>query len=544
MTPEQIFVIAVIVIPLVLIATNRLRLDVAAMMTAIAFAVAQILGLGVLGKAHSPDEAVKALSGLAEPVTVTLFSLFIITRCLDRTGIMRWLAQRILKMSGSSEMRIVGLLTLTTALFSLIMNNLAAGALVLPTAMEISRRTGIKPSKLLIPVAYGSCLGGAATYFTTANIIASDLLRTANPPQAPLHILDFTPTGGLAAIAGILFVTFIGRRLLPNREPSPEQSVVRHTGTELEDTYQLGERLWEVRVQSLSPMVNRTLAQSGMGQKLGLAVAAIWHGRQAIFAPAPDQKIAAGDILLTIGREDRVMQLQGQGVEIGRETTSRHISPRGISFVEIVPAPHSAAEGKTLKELEFRRIYGFTAVAVLHEGRSFRTDVADIRLNPGDSILVVGARDRIRLLQRSPDFLVLETDVSDQPVNWGQARFAIAVTAAAILAAILGFPVHFATLIAAVVMLTAGLLTMEEAYRTMEWQAIILIAGMYPISLAMVNTGLATLIGQEVVHLVAPFGPLGLAAGAYLLTALLSQVIAGQVTTLITAPPARPNSAE
>ncbi|MHB8752862.1 MAG: SLC13 family permease, partial [Aggregatilineales bacterium] len=186
MTFAQWFVIALIVIPLGLIATNRMRLDVAAMVTAIALGVAQLLGLGILGAPNTPDDAIKALSGLAEPVTVTLFSLFIITRCLDKTGITRWLARRILRISGNSETRLIGLLTITTAFFSLFMNNLAAGALVLPSAMEVSRRTGIKPSKLLIPVAFGSCLGGAATYFTTANIIASDLLRSANPPQAPL----------------------------------------------------------------------------------------------------------------------------------------------------------------------------------------------------------------------------------------------------------------------------------------------------------------------------------------------------------------------
>src|SRR5579871_5401304 len=130
MTVAQGFVVALIVIPLGLIATNRLRLDVAAIITAIALALAQLLGLGILGAPNSPDDAVKALSGLAEPVTVTLFSLFIITRCLDKTGITRWLARRILNISGNSETRLIGLLTTAAALFSLVMNNLAAGALV------------------------------------------------------------------------------------------------------------------------------------------------------------------------------------------------------------------------------------------------------------------------------------------------------------------------------------------------------------------------------------------------------------------------------
>lgn len=537
MSLPQLFVIGVIAVPLVLIATNRLRLDVAAILTALALALAQVAGLGVLGAPNTPNDAINALTGLAQPVTVTLFSLFIITRALDNTGVTRWLARRIINISGQSERWLIGLLTLTAAFFSLFMNNLAAAALVLPVAMELSRRTKMKPSKLLLPVAYGSCLGGAATYFTTANIIASDLLRSANPPQAPLHILDFTPTGGLIALAGIVFITFFSGRLLPDREPSAEQNMIRRTGSDLEDTYQLGERLWEIRVPTNSPCIEKTLADTDIGKRLGLTVVAIWHGRQAIFAPSPAQLIHAGDILLTIGREERVVQLADMGFTVGRESsTTGHVSTRGVSFVEMILAPHSRAAGYSLKELEFRRNYGYTAVALLREQRSYRTDVADFKLHAGDSVLLVGSPNRLKQLQRNSDFVTLETDLGDQPVRYKRATLAIVVTLAAITAAILGFPVYIAMLIAAAILIVTGLMTMDETYRTMEWQAIILIAGMYPVSLAMVNTGLAGMLGDIVVKVLAPFGSLGLAAGAYLFTALISQVVAGQVTTLITAP--------
>ena len=218
--------------------------------------------------------------------------------------------------------------------------------------------------------------------------------------------------------------------------------MIRHTGSELEDTYQLGERLWEIRVLPQSNLVEQTLAETGIGRRLGLTVAAIWHGRQAIFAPSPQQMIQENDILLIIGREDRVKQLNEEGLKVGREVSSNgnHISTRGVSFVEIVLAPHSRAEGYCLKELEFRRTYGYTAVALLRDGRSYRTDVADFKLRPGDSLLLVGSPNRLKLLQRNPDFLTLETDLGDQPVHWKQASFVIAVTLAAITASILGFP--------------------------------------------------------------------------------------------------------
>jgi len=157
--------------------------------------------------------------------------------------------------------------------------NLAAAALLVPSAVDASRRTGVRTSKLLIPVAYGSLLGGVATYFTTANIIVSDLLTSANPPQKPLHILDFTPTGGIIALAGILFLALFGPRLLPDRDPKPEQTLVRRSAAELAKHYGLPERLWELRV------LPNAIVTSYNVNSLGIAIAAIWRGDEAIFAP-------------------------------------------------------------------------------------------------------------------------------------------------------------------------------------------------------------------------------------------------------------------
>ena len=536
MTFPQLLVIAIVAIPLIFVALNRLRMDLGALIIACLLGVAQFAGLGVLGAPNTPADAVKAISGLGQPVVITLFSLFIITRCLDTTGVTRVIARHLLTLGGKSETRLIILFTAATALLSLFMNNLAAGALLLPSAMDAARRTGIKPSKLLIPVAYGSLLGGSATYFTTANIIASNLLLTANPPQSPLNILDFTPTGGLIALAGIAFMALLGKRLLPSHDPSPEQLVVRQTGSELEDTYQLGERLWEVAVLPESPLAGKKLGQTEIGGRLGLAVAAIWRGRQAIFAPAPEQSIQKGDILLTVGREERVKQLNALGAVVGRDEADSHVSPRGVSFVEVALAPHSKAEGRTLRDLEFRKRYGFTAVALLRGKRSYRTDVGSFNLNPGDSILLVGARERLRDLRNNTDFILLEPDVSDQPVDRRKATLAVVIITLAVLISVLGFPVYLAMLAGAILVFLTGLLSVQEAYQSMEWRAIFLIAGMYAVSIAMVQTGLATLIGAGVINLVRPFGPLGLAAGAYLLTAALTQVMGGQVTVLVTGP--------
>ena len=536
MTFSQLFLIFVVAIPLILVTLDRLRPDLAALLIAVIMGLGQFLGLGLLGAEHTPQDAIKAFSGLSEPVVFTLLSLFIITHSLHKSGATRWIARRIVDFGGRSERRLIVLYAATTAFLSLFMNNLAAGALLLPSAMETCRRTGIKPSKLLIPVAYGSLLGGTATYFDTTSIIVSNLLASANPPQAMLHILDFTPTGGLIVLAGIAFLGLFGPRLLPEREPPPELMMTRHTASDLEDYYQLPERLWEAVVLPDSPLANKSLAESGIGEQLGLTVAGVWHGQHAIFSPTPEQIIHPTDILLVVGREERVQQLTQMGMKIGREDTNNHVGARGVLLIEAMPAPRSQALGHTLCEQEFRTQYDFTVLALYRDGRSYRTGVGDLKLKIGDSLLMIGTREKLKRLHNSPDFIVLEPDTSDQPVQRLQAGLTVGVIAAGVIASILGMPVHFSMLVGALLLLISGMLSMEEAYRAIEWPVIFLIAGMYSVSLAMVHTGLAQRIGEIVVTIVTPLGPLGLAAGAYLLTALLAQVMGGQVTQLVTGP--------
>ena len=180
--------------------------------------IAQLLGMGVLGPEKTPTAAINAIRGFASPVIITLISLFILTGCLEKHGLSRLIADRLMIVGGKSENRLIGLFAGLAALLSLFMNNLASGAFLLPSALNVARQTKIKPSKLLIPIAYGSMLGGAATYLTTANIIVSRLLLTAIPSQKALGILDFTPTGGFVALIGLLFLTIFGRKLLPDRE--------------------------------------------------------------------------------------------------------------------------------------------------------------------------------------------------------------------------------------------------------------------------------------------------------------------------------------
>jgi len=536
MTIAQLILLAVLCIPLVLVVTNRLRVDLAAMLMAVSLGILQFAGFGILGPAQTPSAAINILAGFGQPIVLILISLFILTRILEKSGVTRWIAWQLLKVSGMKQGRLIGLFAATAAFLSLFMNNLAAGALVLPIAMEVARRTQIKPSKLLIPVAYGTLLGGAATYFTSANIIASTLLQNAKPPQPALNILDFTPTGGLIAIAGILFLALFGQRLLPDRQPTEEQKFARLTGSELEKLYAISERLWEARVLPEAKLIGKTLAQSEIGSQWGVTVAAIYRNKEDIFLPQPQQAILEDDLLILVGREEKVKNLSEWGLDIHRENGENHLSTKGVTFAEIILAPHSKAIGQTLKELDFRRRYGSSVIALHRMQRSYRTDVGDLTLNFGDTLLAIGSSAQLASLRRSADFIVIEPNWADQPINRKEALLAVIIVLAGIAASIAGAPVYLGMMASAILALLVGKLSMEDAYHSVEWQAVFLIVGMYAVSTAMVETRLADLLGNLMLPLVRPFGALGLAAGAYLLTSLLTQIIGGQVTVLITGP--------
>lgn len=533
---EHWLLILIVAAPLFFVMTNRLRMDLAALLMAVLVGVLQLAGLGMLGPAHTPQNAVKAIAGFGQSVIITLIALFIITRGMDKSGITRWIARHVVRISGQNTGKLIALITTITAVLSLFMNNLAAGALVLPGAMEAARRTGIKPGKLLIPVAFGSLLGGSATYFTTANIIMSDLLLAANPPQKPLHFLDFAGAGGLLAITGILFLWAFGERILPDRASNQTQQVVSPTGSELETIYQIGERLWDTRIRPGSKLIGCALDASEIGRQYGLTITAVQHGKEIFIQPGETRTLAPGDHLWIIGREDKIMQLTEIGLGISAAKPEGNLSKYGVHFAEAILSPRSGFQGLTLKQIDFRKQFNLSIVALKRGTRSYRTDVGDIPLVFGDMLLVAGQRSYIQALHKDPNLITFEASLSDQPVDARHAWQTILIAATAITAAIAGVPVVVSMLAGAVLTLLFGIISMEEAYQSIEWSAIFLIAGMYAVSQAMVQSGMADFLSAQILTVISRFGALGLAAGAYLLSMFLTQFLGSQITAFVIGP--------
>jgi len=534
MTFAMIFVILVLVIPLILVFLNRLREDTAALVMMTALIIAQLAGLPVLGAAGDTKAAELALRGFGSTTILTLIALFITTTSLEKYGLTSWISQKLVEIGGKSERRLIGLYSLAATIISLFMVNLAVGVLLLPSVLETSRRTGVKPSKLLLPVSIGAMLGGAAFYLSTANIIISGLLPSANPPLEPLGILDFTATGGLVALAGVAFLTFFGKRLLPDREPPSVYKIPGSHG--LTSTYHLQERLWEARIPAGSSIEHKTLAEANLGKNLGISVIAVRRNDRILPTDTADFRFEGGDTLVVIGREERIKKMEDLGLEISQSGPNSSFETSDLIFAEVIIPPHSQTEGKTLREIAFRARCGFSAIALWRDNHSYRTDVAEFCLKAGDALLLIGPADNINRLRSMQDVVVVETAVNRNGMDKPKVLFSTSIVVASIAAMILGVPIYISMISAAVILLLARLVTMEEAYQAIKWRALFMIAGIMSVSTAMFQTGLADLIGSRIVSLVAPLGGVGLAGGAILITAALSQVLGSQIAPLVTGP--------
>jgi di/tricarboxylate transporter len=521
LSAAEIILVAVIVVTLALIVTSRLRADLIALIALLVLVLTHVVTL---------DEA---LAGFSRPAVITILGLFFLSAGLENTGVVQWLADRLREFGAGREGRLVMMFMGAGALLSLFMNNIAAGAVLLPAAVQVARDSRVRPSKLLIPLSFGTLVGGMATYFTTANIVLSDTLIDRGLPG--LGILDFVPTGGLIVAATLVFMALVGRKWLPARESVGHVASPYALSRSLEDTYRLKERMWEIRISPTCQLAGQPLSQSQIGEKLGITVLAIWRGQQAILAPEPTEIIQGDDYLLVLGREERVRRLEEWGAVVGRGNERDH--EYAVDLTEVIIPPRSSVIGKTLKDLRFRNRYGLTNVALWREGRSYRTDVSTFPLEVGDALLMVGSVRAIRALAQDRDFLVLQSSHTARPPLPQKALWALGILCAVLLLAIFELlPMSIAMLLGAVMMILSGCLTMDEAYRAVEWRVVFLIAGMSPLSTALINTGLGERIGDLVASSLIPYGGLAILSGVFLLTTLITQVMGGQIASLVIGP--------
>jgi di/tricarboxylate transporter len=521
MTPDGWITLTIIGGAALLLISGRLRPDLIAIMVVLALSLTGVV---------TPEEA---LSGFSRSAVITILSLFILTHGLERTGVTRWAGHQLLRMAGTSERRLIIVLMLTSASLAAFMNTIAATAVLLPTAMSIARQTQIRPSRLLIPLASGALLGGTTTLLTTANIIVSSTLSQEG--LQPYSLFEFLPVGLPLVIGGTLLMSWLAPRALPARDVAGEIARMQRLRSELAEIYHLREGTCEVVVERGSPMADQTLSQGRWGQELGVTVLGISHEGRMQKAPDGDTEVQEGDILLLEGMPTPE-QMNSHGLALTFEgDLISNLASEEVPLVEVTLAPRSELEGRTLREIRFRERYGFLVIALWRQGLVLQQDVAGIKLQFGDAMLLQGPRTKVELLQMDPNFLILEEETGD--IFSPRALLAAGIMIVSlILAATNVLPISIATLAGAAAMLVVGCLTMDEAYRSVEWKAIFLIAGMLPLSIALERTGTAAQLAESLFQLTGGLTPV-VTAGILLLIAIaLSLLLSGQTAAVIVAP--------
>ncbi|HQJ11963.1 MAG TPA: SLC13 family permease [Anaerolineae bacterium] len=523
MTDQALITLLLLTVAIILMVTEWLRADLVALLLALGLVVAGVITLQ------------EAFSGFSRPAVITILAIFILTQGLYRTGVTQRIGDGLYWLTRGRPTRLLLLTMVIGASLSLFMNNLAAAALLMPAVMDAARRSHTNPSRLLMPLAFAVILGGAATLLTTSNILASAVLRDQG--LTPFGLLDFLPVGLPMLTVGVSYLLFAGRRLLPAINTVEHFADAPGTPNGLAEIYALDERLSEVEIPPDSPLAGKSLAASQIGERFGLSILAIRREGQPLqLAPGPEQVVRAGDSLLVAGQPERVRQLTEMGGRlIHANAGTPGLATEEVTLLEVIPAPHGAAVGRTLKELRFREKYGLSVVALWRSGRPYRTDVGDMPLQFGDALLVHGLRERAALLHSDPDFIVLtEPEV---PPRARKGWLAVMIMTVTLLAAAFNLmPVAEAMMLGALGMILTGCLTMDEAYQAIEWRSIFLIAGMLPASIALTQSGATQWLGQLAVAALAKGGPMALAGGLFLLATALTQVLSGQVAAVVVTP--------
>lgn len=702
MTPAIALVFGILAAALALFVSGVMRMDIVALL---------VLGALALTGLVSTEQA---LAGFSSPAVITVWAMFILSAALTRTGIANRLGRPIRRFAQGGELQLIVALMVASGLLSALINTVTVAAIMLPVTMDIARRTRRAPSRLLLPMSLGCLLGGPFTAISTPpNILVINALRNAG--LEPFSLLAFTPITAAILLAGVLFMVFGGRRLLPDR-PAPTG------GSALSSSYGLQEHLFTANVRAGSALVGRTLAESRLGSALHLTALAIRRGYQMERAPAPGERLRAGDelilhglpdhlhalhgrehlivepfdgasqelagrlvvaearvaagspldgatlaesglrreyrlhvqaarrqdgttpdqlrrlrlrpgdTLLLQGEKDRLLALEESGkvealrfllwreaaalygvesellpvrvpagsvlagrtlaesrlgnafgltavgvvrgdtllvmpeptepveagdlwllhgsqadlevmtalqdLEISAQTAAQveELESLQVTVTEVVLSPRTTVTGRTLGDLHFRDRYGLTVLAVWREGKPYRSELRDLELRFGDALLVYGSRGRIEAVAADPDFLVLDVKAARAP-RPEKEPVAATIMAAVLLTAMLGWvPISIAAVLGSVAMVLTRCISMDEAYRAIDWQAVFVIAGMLPLGVALEQSGAAQLVAQAVLGSVGDLGPRAMMAALFVLTMLVTQVMPSAAVVVLISP--------
>ena len=527
--------------------SGKVRSDIVALCALIGLLVFQVL---------TPEEA---LSGFSNSVVIMMVGLFVVGGAIFQTGLAKMISSRILKLAGKSELRLFLLVMLVTSAIGAFVSNTGTVALMLPIVVSLATNAGMNPGRLLMPLAFASSMGGMMTLIgTPPNLVIQDTLVHAG--FEPLSFFSFLPVGLICMLTGIVVLLPLTKWFLSKRRKKDENASSGKSLNELVKEYGLSDNLFRLQSVSSSLLVGQTVQGLDVRRKYGLNILEVRRGEASQHRflktvtqklASPDTVIQAGDVLYVTGDAKDVLRfasefalemMDGHTTETAR-TTGNSLDFYDIGIAEIVLMPSSNIINQRVKEAGFRDKFNVNVLGIRRKKEYILQDLGKERMHSGDVLLVQGTwQDIARLSKEDTDWVVLGQPLAEAAKVTLDYKAPVAALIMVLMVVMMVFdfipvaPVTAVMIAAMLMVLTGCFRNVEAAYKTINWETIVLFAGMLPMSLALEKTGASDYISNSLVSGLGAYGPIALMAGIYFTTSLMTMFISNTVTAVLMAP--------
>lgn len=545
----MITTLIILALSAVFFVNGKLRSDLVALCALVLLIVFNIL---------TPEEA---LSGFSNPIVIMMVGLFVVGGAIFKTGLAKMISSKILRLAGKSELKLFILIMVVTAFIGAFVSNTGTVALMLPIVVSMAASANISPGRFLMPLAFASSMGGMATLIgTPPNLVVDEVLSNAG--FTDLSFFSFTPIGVICVLIGLVVLIPLSKFFLVKKEDGKDtKTTTGHSPKELAKKYQLSDNLYRIQIRPGSRIGGKKLQELNITQAYNLSILEIRRqsSSQGRFLKTVDQSLAGphtelqeNDILYVFGPFEKVNQFaKEQNLELTDTHVSEYVegaeveklSVREIGIAEVLLMPDSKLINKAVKDSGFRDKYSVNILGIQRKGEYILNDIKDIKMHAGDILLIQGTWDSIaRMSQKQSQWVVLGQPLEEASKVTLDYKAPVAALIMVLMIAAMVFdfipiPPVAAVIIAGILMVLTGCFrNVEEAYKTINWESVVLIAAMLPMSLALEKTGASNLISEKLVSGLGDYGPLVLMAGIYFTTSLLTMFISNTATAVLVAP--------
>ena len=520
MTFEIAFVIGLIVVAFILFVIEKFSLDVTALL---------VLSILFIGNFLSPAEAI---SGFSNPAVITIGLLFVLSNALQKTRILEYLIVRINKLVTRSKTLGLGVYLFTIGISSALMNNTAIVAIFMPVTIRLAHQYHMSPSKLLIPLSYAAIMGGTLTLVGTSTNLIVNAMYVENG-GTPLGMFEFARYGWVILGVGLVYVLWIAPLILPSRTVT----------SSLTQSYHMAGYLTEMRVSVDSPLVGKTCRDRQLNQNYDVIVLDIQRDGRLISNNVGEEEIHVDDILFVKGTVEsflRMKEVEKVALLTDEKLTQKELEQEDNILMECMLTDQSDIVGHSLMQSNFRNRFDAFILAIRREGTILKEKIAHVVLHTYDTLLIYGRRKQLDELAKGGEFIMLG-EVKEDLVKVRFWWITILSVMGTILLAALGIlPILKGALISAVLLMIFRIISPNEAYQSVHWQVIVLIAALIPLGIVIESTGTAAFIGASITNVVNGFipskQPYILLALVYLITMVLTEISSNTATAIIMTP--------